>query len=120
MTLRYKKFEVRGTANTIGYDVGLTSTEEEPKKLKYIEIRVDAFHKNTIEGWLEREQFFEILDRTVEAVNGVTIADINTRNPIARLDIDVDIPIGQTFKVAIRCGAAITNIEGAYAYEIIK
>jgi hypothetical protein len=34
--------------------------------------------------------------------------------------VDMDIPIGEIFKVAIKCSATLATVRGIYNYEIIK
>jgi hypothetical protein len=36
------------------------------------------------------------------------------------IPVDIDIPVGETFKVAIKCAATAVQIRGAYEYEITK
>jgi len=47
----------------------------------------------------------------------------NLAKPGARIneiEVGLDIPAGETFKVAIKCGATPKNVHGYYAYELIS
>jgi len=116
-----KRFSITGVATDIALDEGLESTATEPKRLLYVAVQTNGPADNTIEGWLEREKVFDIPDKLVdfEADDGAT--DLaKPANRITEINVNVDMAVGQVFKVGIRCGATNKDLEGFYAYEIIK
>ena len=36
-----------------------------------------------------------------------------------RVEVGLEVPVGETFKVAISCGAAVSNLHGFYKYELM-
>lgn len=113
-------FRVTGVANQIAYDDGLSSTETEKKKLLYIGIQLTGTAENDIQGYHERAKVFDIPDSLIDKEPvpadfvGVAVAP-----RITQIEVGLDIPVGETFKVAIKCGATVKNIKGFYAYELI-
>ena len=117
----YKLFRVTGIANSTIYDGGLISTVEEPKRIKAILINVSNYNNNTIEGWIETNRILEIPDdccSTIDSTGTATYYRPTTK--MFRIPIDEEIKPGMIFKIAIRCGAALTNIDGSYEYEPIS
>jgi len=113
-------FHVVGVANTITYDSGLLSTQAEKKRLLSISILVFGVIDNQVQGYHERAKIFDIPDRLIDVEDGT--GSINLAKPGARInDIEValDIPVGETFKVAMKCGATATDAWGTYNYELI-
>jgi len=113
-------FRVTGAANDIAYDAGLASTEKEKKRLLYIGIQVTGYADNDIQGYHERAKVFEIPDTLIDIE--ATTFDTNVSKPGARItqiEVGLDIPAGEVFKIAIKSGATAKNIKGFYAYEII-
>ena len=121
MTTFRQKISITGVANTITYDDGLKSTEAEPKRLIEVELVVDEVIDNDVQGYHERQKVFDVPDRLIDVETST--GSINTAKPGARLsaiDVNLDIPVGETFKLAIKCGATATDIKGCYVYEITK
>ena len=119
MTTFRQKISLAGVVNTITYDDGLKSTEAEPKRLIEVELAVDQVIDNDVQGWHERQKVFDIPDRLIDVENST--GAINLAKPGARIssiDVNLDIPVGETFKLAIKCGATATDIMGCYVYEI--
>ena len=121
MTTFRQKISITGVANTITYDDGLKSTEAEPKRLVEIELAVNNYKDNDIQGYHERQKVFDVPDRLVDMEeDGLST---NRAKPGARLtaiDVNLDIPVGETFKLAIKCGATVSDLKGCYVYEITK
>ncbi len=118
--MRYKEFVVVGTASETVLDGGLTSTEVEPKRIVAILICVELYAGNHIEGWIGTNQIvgasdyvFDTFDESAADTPALSTTKIN------RLPIGEDIPVGEIFKIGIRCGLTDTDIYGAYEYEII-
>jgi len=119
MAYKYESFTVTGSANSTVYDIGITSTEEEPKHIESILVNVSGYAGNFIEGWVETERVLEIPDYIVDtdADTGSAVLPYSTYKLI-EIPLDMDLPVGQTFKVAIRCGGTAKNLRGAYKYTV--
>ena len=115
-----QRFFVQGVINTIVYDAGLLSTGTEKKRLLGVSIITDLTKGNDIQGYHERAKVFEIPDRLIDIE--VDAFTTNLAKPGARIneiEVGLDIPVGETFKVAVKSGAAASAIYGTYNYEII-
>lgn len=113
-------FRITGVANQITYDAGLASTETEKKKLLYVGIQTTGYADNDIQGYHERAKVFDIPDTLVDVE--VAAFNENESKPgprITQVEVGLDIPVGETFKVAIKCGATAKDLKGFYAYELI-
>jgi len=114
----YKLFRITGLSNKTVFDDGLISTVEEPKTLRAIIINVSNYNNNTIEGWIETNRILEIPDDCCSTIDSTTTATYyRPTNKMWRIPINEDIKPGMIFKIAIKCGAALTNIDGSYEYE---
>ncbi len=111
----YKAFDVQGVVNVTESDAGLVSLVEEPYHINAILITADAWEGNILEGWIGTERVLEIPDYLLDTQQEAAVAGVST-SKINRIPIDIDIPAGQIFKVAIRCGAAASRIYGSYEY----
>ncbi|MBA7483576.1 hypothetical protein ES707_19091 [subsurface metagenome] len=114
----YKLFRVTGIANQTVFDGGLVSTIDEPKTLKAIIINVSNYNNNSIEGWIETRRILQIPDDCLSTIDSTNTATYyRPTNKMFRIPIDEVIKPGSIFKIAIKCGAALTNIDGSYEYE---
>lgn len=117
----YKAFNVAGTINVTESDDGLVSLVEEPVRIRAILINFDTTEGNVLEGWIGTDRILEIYDYVFDTQE-LTGADTfpHSTAKIVRLPIEEDIPPGQIFKIAIRCGAVANDIFGAYEYETVS
>lgn len=118
----FQMFRVTGAANTITYDDGLKSTETEKKNLVAIHIELAAYaatDDNDIQGWQERAKIFEFPEKLFNAEVANATAPANTRPKMGLIPVDLEIPVGETFKIAIKCAATLNSMRGAYEYEIV-
>jgi hypothetical protein len=114
-------FKVTGIPNDIIYDDGLKSTEAEKKRLLSISMLVGGMRDNQVQGYHERAKVFDIPDRLIDMEGDAF--NTNFAKPGARiseLEVGLEIPVGETFKVAIKCGAVLTELFGCYNYELMK
>lgn len=119
MILR-QRFFVQGVINSIVYDTGLLSTQSEKKRLLSVWIIANLIHDNDIQGYHERAKVFDIPDRLMDVE--VDTFDYTNPKPGARIneiEVGLEIPVGETFKVAVKSGATASAIYGTYNYEII-
>lgn len=113
-------FRITGVANSITYDSGLKSTEAEKKRLLSVCLLVNNYKDNDVQGYHERAKVFELPDRLLDMEDeGMSL---NRAKPGARITehpVGLEIPVGETFKVAISCGANAANVHGFYKYELM-
>lgn len=118
----FQSFRITGVANSLEYDDGLKSTESEPKRLNNIHAQMDKHagtDDNDFQGWHERAKVFDIPEKMIpDQLTGDTTADLaQPRSKV--IPVDLDIPVGETFKAAMKCAATLCNVRGVYEYEII-
>ena len=117
----YKELNVTGVVNVTTLDEGLPSLVKEPTRIIAILINLSAYEGNVIEGWIATERILAIYDYifdTQDETAGATAPYSATK--ISRVELNMDIPPGQLFKVGVRCGATANNIFGAYEYQKIQ
>ena len=120
MTKLYEDFSITGVANDTVYDDGIESTDVEKKRVIALLLNVSGYAGNIIEYWLERERKGKIPDYLLDTdANSGGTNTLYSTIKINRIEVNLDIPVGQRFKVAIRCGATAKNLRGCYEYEII-
>ena len=113
-------FRVTGVANQIAYDSGLASTETEKKRLLYVGIQVTGYSDNDVQGYHERAKVFDIPDTLIDVELPTFIEDESKPGPrITQVEVGLDIPVGETFKTAIKSGATPNDLKGFYAYELM-
>ena len=115
----HKEIRITGIANSTIFDDGLESTEKEPKTLISILVQISGYADNDVEGWLEKTKVFDLPDYLLD-----TDANTGSANQqysamrINEIPVQVELAVGERFKIALRCGATAKNIKGAYIYEI--
>ena len=118
--IHFQKFRITGVANATTFDSGLVSTGAEKKRLLSVLVQVSALKSNDIQGWHEREKVFDVPDELVETSEQMATAQRPMGyNRLNEIEVGKDLPIGETFKAAIMCGANNTDLVGMYRYEII-
>lgn len=118
----FQMFRVTGAANSIKYDDGLKSTESEKKRLIACHIQMDKYaptDDNEVQGWHEREKIFEFPEKLFPSELSTNTASTVSEPRSKAVPVDLDIPVGEVFKVALKCAATATALRGAYEYEII-
>lgn len=118
----FQLFRVTGVANTIAYDGGLKSTETEKKRLVSVHLELEKYaptDDNEIQGWHERSKIFEFPEKLFNTELPTAEVAINTRVKMDQIPVDLDIPVGESFKIAIKCAATDVDVRGVYEYEII-
>lgn len=118
----FQLFRVTGDANKIAYDDGLKSTETEKKKLIAVHLELEKYANtddNEIQGWHERSKVFEFPEKMFNTELSDAVVAVNTRAKMDKIPVDLDIPTGEAFKIAIKCAATDVDIRGVYEYEII-
>ena len=119
----FQLFRVTGVASSVAYDSGLKSTETEKKRLISCHVEVEKYAGDEIcnvQGWHERAKVFELPEKLFSSeLNNATVQAVagQKRNSVP---VDLDIPTGEAFKVAIMCAATAIDFRGAYEYEIVE
>jgi len=117
----YQGFVVEGIASETVLDDGLVSTVGEPKRIEAVLIDVDEYQGNMIEGWIGTKKVLEVSEYMF---NSHFIAAGDTPYPstskMCRLQVGLDIPPGQIFRIGVNSGLAESDIAGAYEYSIMS
>lgn len=118
----HQLFRINGVANAITYDDGLKSTETEKKKLVQIHVQLlsqAATDDNDVQGYHERAKVFEFPEYMFPLQDlSATPTNYGTMK-MTTIPVDLDIPTGESFKIALKCAATATKLRGVYEFEII-
>lgn len=119
MSIRYQAFTIAGVANVTTFDTGLESTQAEPKKLLAILVNLSGYAANFVQLWKENEKIADAYDYhfQTEASSGSTNVQY-AMNKLNRLDLELDIPVGERVKAGLKCGATTKNLFGCYVYDV--
>lgn len=118
MAKKYLPFKVTGVANAKAEDKGITSDKAEVVKVLAILLYVTGHAGNQVRWDLARKTIGEIYDYHLDTDEDTGAANTpRSTHKINRIEVDEDIPMGQTFAVAITCGATAKDLYGAYEYE---
>lgn len=117
----FQLFRITGVANSITYDAGLKSTEAEPKRLIACHVQMDfyaATDDNEVQGYHERAKVFDLPEKLIQSEAAADTASAVSEPRSNPIPVDIDIPVGETFKIALKCAATLTKLRGAYEYEM--
>ena len=119
MSLRYQAFTMLSDASKQKFDAGIESNQAEPKKLIGMLVHVTAQVGNRIQIYLDNEKLADIYDYHFDTV-AVTGADTfpYSQSKLQKIDLEIDIPIGQRVKACIQCGGTLKTMYGSYIYEV--
>lgn len=113
-------FRLTGVANTIAYDDGLKSTDAEKKRLLSVSILCTNYKDNDVQGYHERAKVFDIPDRLLDMEDaGMSLNRAKPGARINEIEVGMEIPVGEVFKIAIKCGADVSDLHGCYNYELM-
>jgi len=119
----FQLFRITGVANVITYDSGLKSTAAEQKRLIAVHIQMDKHagtDDNDVQGYHEQGKVFDIPEKLFPCCLTASVAPDKAEPTSKAIPVDIDLPVGETFKVALKCAATLCNMRGAYEYEIIS
>ena len=117
----FQKIRITGLASVTTFDDGLLSSKENPKRLLSIIAQVDEVQGADVQGWWEREKIFDLPDALIDTwEEGSTNKSSRSFNRLNEIEVGMDLPVGSTFKVALKCDTSPNNFRGAYRFEIIK
>jgi len=74
---------------------------------------------NEVQGWHEREKIFDFPEKLFPSENAADVKSDVSEPRSKVVPVDLDIPVGETFKIALKCAATATKLRGAYEYEIL-
>jgi len=126
----FQSFRIVGVANSIIYDEGLKSTEAEPKRLIAVHAQMNSYpnvadgdfasKEADFQGWHERAKVFDMPAKMIPTMVS-TATSSTVSEPLAKaIPVDIDIPVGEIFKAAIKCADGAVKVRGVYEYEIIS
>lgn len=119
----FQLFRITGVANSITYDDGLKSTEVELKRLIAVHAQLSAYSRtddNDFQGYHERAKVFEFPDLLLPTQKTTDAEETKDTPRSLRIPVNIDLPGGESFKVALKCAATAEDVRGAYEYEIIS
>ncbi|GAH23246.1 unnamed protein product [marine sediment metagenome] len=119
----FQSIRITGATNSITYDDGLKSTEAEPKRLVACHIQMNSWgvgEDNDVQGYHERAKVFDIPEKLFPSLRNSIQASVLSEPMSKAIPVDLDIPVGETFKVALKCSSYNVDLRGAYEYEIIS
>jgi hypothetical protein len=87
--------------------------------LKGVYLRVSGWIDNIIIGYFQSTKILEIPDYLVHTEESSGSTNVQKSTVVEHyFDVDLDIPVGQTFKIGISCGGTAKNITGSYVYQV--
>lgn len=119
----FQLIRITGGTNKITYDPGLKSTEAEKKRLIACHIQMDRHagtDDNEVQGYHERAKVFDFPEKMFPACLAASTAPDKAEPTSKVIPVDVDLPAGETFMLALKCSATDTALRGVYEYEIIS
>ncbi|GAJ16560.1 unnamed protein product, partial [marine sediment metagenome] len=74
---------------------------------------------NRIQLYLDNEQLASIYDYHFDTIKAIGSADaIYSSSKLTRIDLSIDIPMGQRVKAGMHSGATAKTMYGCYVYEV--
>lgn len=119
----FQLFRVTSSTNEIKYDGGLKSTQLEKKKLTNIYVSLSVHggsNDNNFQGYLERANIFEIPEEMIPTLALAQGSLTESGERFLKIPVNLEIPIGEIFKVAMKVGATGCTFRGMYEYEIVS
>jgi hypothetical protein len=117
--IRYQRFSVTGSGNAEVLDTGIESSEAEPKSLIGVYLYVTGWIDNIIIGYHETTKVLELPDYLVHTNEQYANSNCaKSVDVLTYIELPIDLPLGQRFKIGIKCGGTAKNLIGAYKYEI--
>jgi len=114
--MKYKAFHVNALANVTTLDAGLVSLVEAPVRIEAVYINLDTTEGNVIEGWIGNKRELEIYDYCLDTQEEAAAQAALSATKVGKLELGIDIPPGQIFKIGSNCGAVGHHLYGAYQY----
>ena len=119
MSLRYKGFTFTGTANTQKFDAGIESNQAEPKKLIGLMVHLSGYAANRVQIYLDNEMLADIYDYHFQTEADLGAANFPyTSNRLGKIDLEINIPVGQRVRACLQCGATTKTIYGCYIFDV--
>ena len=119
----FQLFRVSGVASSIAYDDGLKSTETEKKSLVRVHIEIEKYAGDeicNIQGWHERAKIYDLPEKLFKTEANNATSQSAAGQKLADVPVDLEIPVGESFKAAIQCASTAVDMRGAYEYEIVS
>jgi len=117
--IRYIPIAVTGVANQEVLDIGVESTEAEPKRVIGVYLTLSGYAGNRIVGYHETTRQLEIYDYCIDTFADTgTTSTLYSTTKVNYIEIDRELPVGERYRIGIICGATPKNLYGAYKIEI--
>ncbi|MBA7570140.1 hypothetical protein ES708_11887 [subsurface metagenome] len=116
----FQALKATAAAAATGYDEGLRSTAENPKRLLSVLVQVteNPLPASMLQIWYEKEKIAEIPLSLIDSPADVPRTVVYSYNRLNEIEVGFDIPVGAVVKVAVKAVGATQTIVGAYRYEI--
>ena len=118
----FQKASATAAAGATGYDDGLRSTSENPKRLLSVICQVQEEPRSAdsmLQIWYEQELICEIPTKCLDSCDELGVTQWST-NRLNEVEVGFDIPVGAVVKLAVKAVDFTQTIIGAYRYEISK
>jgi len=108
-----------GTGAT-GYDDGLRSTAENPKRLLSVLIQVTELPlvSSMFQLWYEKEKIAEVPLAIIDSPYSSGMTEPFSFNRLNEIEVGFDVPVGAIVRAAVKAVGGTQTIVGAYRYEI--
>lgn len=116
--IKREALSVTGVANTTTEYLVVESTEEEPKVIHAIHVNVSAQVGNRVEIWQEREKVADLYDYLLDTREASGTNQYKSIKKMQRIDLDIDLPIGEKIKIMMVSGSTATDLHGWVEYTI--
>lgn len=116
----FQALTATAVAGGVGYDEGLRSTAENPKKLLSVLVQVleePKTEESMLQIWYEKEKIAEIPTKLLDSSDELGVSQWSY-NRLNEIEIGFEIPIGAVVKLAVKAVGHTQTIVGAYRYEI--
>jgi len=117
---RYTKtVVVAGTANSETLSLGVTSTEGEPKRVLGLWVYESTATRNNdaqVRAYVERER---VVDMPIRSFIDQGTSQLYPRGA-GRIDLDLDLPIGQSLYVGQQSGGTASNLTFTIEYVVVE
>lgn len=114
----YEEVSVSGVINSRTLENGVTSTQEQPKHIESVTVTEVTGTPNNdaiLEFWVETERVCEMA-----IVHTLLDAASSDRNWKPEIELNLDLPVGQTLKVGHVSGGTASDVRFNIKYSLTK
>jgi len=116
----FQALKATAGSGATGYDDGLRSTAENPKRLLSILVQAKELPlvDSMLQLWYEKEKIAELPLQLIDSPFAGAQTEPFSRNRLNEIEVGFDIPVGALVKVASKAVGGTQTIIGAYRYKI--